>query len=95
MHEFLKHCARDSVAITFVGECWVEKKLGEGTQSHPNYVHLSSVSGGARVACHIQRDLVDFCRLVECANRFGCVELGGVRVGGVYSKCGARFHEMM
>ena len=38
---------------------------------------------------------MDFCRLVECANRFVCVELEGVRVGGVYSKSGARVHEMM
>ena len=31
MHEFLERCARDSVAISFVGECWVEKKSGKGT----------------------------------------------------------------
>ena len=26
MHEFLEHCARENVVISFVGECWVEKK---------------------------------------------------------------------
>ena len=29
-----------------------------------------------------------------CTNRFVCVELGGVRFGGVYSKCGSRVHEL-
>ena len=67
-HQFLERCARDSVAISFVGECCVGKKSGKGTQSHPNNVHLGSVSGGPRVACHMRRDLVDFCRLVESAN---------------------------
>ena len=52
-HEFLKRCARDNVAISFVRECWVEKKSGKGTQSSPGYVCLGSVSGGARVACHV------------------------------------------
>ena len=58
-------------------------------------MRLGSISGGVRVACHVQRDLVDFCRLLECTNRFVCVELGGVKIGGVYSKCGVRVHEMM
>ena len=64
----------------------MEKKLGVGTQSHPDYVRLRSVSGGARVACHVWRDLVDCCILVGCENRFVCEEIVGVRIGGVYSK---------
>lgn len=65
------------MAITFVGECWVEKQSEKGTQSHPNYVSLGSMSGGARVACHVPRNLVDFCKLVEFANHFLCLELKG------------------
>ena len=88
-HEYLERCARGDVAIAFVGECWVERKSDKGTQSHPDYVRLGSVSGGAKVACHVRRDVADYCSLVCCANRFVCVELGGVRFGGVYGKCGA------
>ena len=83
------------MAISFVEEYWVEKKSEKGTQSQTEYVRLGSVSGRARVPYHVRRDLVDFCRLVECVYRFVCVELGGVKIVGVYSKCGARVHEMM
>ena len=93
-HEFLERCARGNVVIAFVGECWVERRSDKGTQSHPDYVRLGSVSGGAKVACHVRRDVADFCSLVSCTSRFVCVELGGVRLGGVYSKCGASVHEM-
>ena len=47
------------------------------------------------MACHVRKDIVDCCVLVACKNRFICVEIGGVRIGGVYSKCGARVHEML
>lgn len=52
-HEFSKRCAREGIVVAFVGECWVEKKSGLGTQSHSDYVRLGSVSGGARVACYL------------------------------------------
>ena len=94
MHEFLEKCARGNVVVAFVGECWVERKSDKGTQSHPDYVRLGSVSGGAKVACHVRRDVADFCSLVSCVSRFVCVELGGVRFGGVSSKCGASVHKM-
>ena len=94
-HEFLEGCARGDIVVLFVGECCVEKKSGVVTQSHPNYVRLGSVSGGEKVACHVRRDLVNCCVLVGCENRFVCVEIGGVRIGEVYSKCGARVYEML
>ena len=66
----------------------MEKKLGVGTQLHPDYVRLGSVSGGGKVGCHLRKDLVDCCMLVGCESRFVCMEIGDVRIGGVYSKCG-------
>ena len=72
----------------------MERKSDKGTQSHSDYVRLGSVSGGAKVACHVRKDVVDCYSLISCMNRFVCVELGGVRFGGVYSKCGASVHEM-
>ena len=93
-HEFLERCARGNVVVAFVGECWVERKSDKGTQSHPDYVRLSSVSGGAKVACHVRRDVADCCSLISYMSRFVCVELGGVRFGRVYSKCGASVHDM-
>ena len=77
-----------------MGECWVERKGGRGTQSHPDFGRLGSVSAAHRVACFVLRSLVGVCRLVECAHRFVCVEIGGVRVGGVYGRCGERVHDM-
>ena len=68
--------------MAFVSECWVEKQTRVGTQSHPDYVWLGSVSGGGKVACHVWRDLVDCCMLVGCENRFVCVEIGIVCIGG-------------
>ena len=94
-YEFLESCARGSIAVAFVGECWIEKTSGTGTQSHLDYVCLGSVSGGGKVACNVQRDLVDFCMLVGCENRFVCVEIGGVCITGVYSKFGAQVNEML
>ena len=94
-HEFLERCARGDVAVAFVGECCVEKKTEVGTQSHPDYVRLGSVSGGGKVARHVRKDIIDCCVLVACENRFVCMEIVGVRIGGVYSKCGARVHEML
>ena len=32
--------------------------------------------------------------MVECAHRFMCVEIGSVRIGGVYRRCGERVHDM-
>ena len=93
-HEYLERCVHGGVVVAFVGECWVERRSDKGTQSHTDYVRLGSVSGGAKVACHVRRDLADFCSQVVCTNRFVCVELGGVRLGGVYSKCGSRVHEL-
>ena len=95
-HEFLEGCARGDVAVAFVGECWVERKSGVGTQSHTDYVRLGSVSGVGKVACHKRNlDLIHCCVLVGCENRFICLEIGSVRIEGVYSKCGARVHEMI
>ena len=67
---------------------------GSGTQSHLDYVRLGSVSVAHRLAGFVRRDLVDVCRLVECMYRFVCVEIGGVRIGGVYGKCGQRIYHM-
>lgn len=94
MHEYLERCARGGGAIAFVRACRVERKSHRGPQSHPAYVRLGSVSGGAKVACHVRRDLADFCSLTSCANRFVCVELRGVRFGGVYGKFGNSVHGM-
>ena len=76
-YEFLTRCARGEVVVAFVGKCRIEKKSGVGTQSYPDYVRLGSVSGGGKVAFHVWRDLVDFCKLVGCENRFVSVEIGG------------------
>ena len=46
-HEFLEGCARRGVGVAFVGECWVERKGGRGTQSHPDYMRMG-VSGWRR-----------------------------------------------
>ena len=94
-HEFLKGCARGDVAVAFVGEWWVEKQSGVGTQLHPDYVRLVSERGGGKVACYVRRDLVDFRMLVGCENTFVCVEIGGVRIRGVYCKCGAKVHDIL
>ena len=93
-HEYLERCARGGVGIAFVGECWVERKSDKGTESHPDYVRLGTVSGGAKVAYHVSRSVADCCSLVSYTNRFVCVNLGSVRFGEVYSKCGASVHEM-
>ena len=74
--------------MAFVGEYWIERKGGRGTQSHPDFVRVESVSAAQRVACFVLTSLVDMCRLVECAHRFVCIEVGGVRIGGVYVRCG-------
>ena len=93
-HEFLESCARGGVRVAFIGECWVERKGGRGTQSHPDYVRLGSVSVAHRVTCFVLRSLVDMCRLVECAHRFVCTEIGDMRIGGVYRRYGERVHDM-
>ena len=59
----------------------MEWRGGLGTQSHPEYVRLSSVSVVHRVACFVLLSLVDVCHLVECAHRFVCVEVGRVKLG--------------
>ena len=93
-YEFLESCAQKDVGVAFVGECWVERKGGRGTQSHLDFVRLGSVSAAHRVACFVLRSLVGVCRLVECAHQFVCVEIGGVRVGGSYGRCGEQVHDM-
>ena len=93
-HEFLESCTWGGVGVAFVGECWVERKGGRGTQSHPDFVQLGSVSVAHRVTCFVLRSLLDVCRLMECAHRFVCVELGDVRIGGVYGRCGEHVHDM-
>ena len=47
------------------------------------------------MACHVRRDLIDCCLLVGCEKRLVCMEIGGARIGGVYSKCGAQVQEML
>ena len=80
--------------MAFFGECWVERKGGCGTQSHPDFVRLGGISVAQGVACFVLRTLVDSCRLVDYAHRFICVEVGGVRIGGVYGHCGERVHDI-
>ena len=70
------------------------RRGGCGTQSHSDYVSVGSVSVAHRVACFVLRSLVDASRLVDCAHQFVCVEVGGVRIGGVYGRCGKHVHEM-
>ena len=89
-HEFLERYVRCGIAVAFVGECWVEMTSRTRMQLHPNYVRLGSVSAGGKVACHVRRDLVDFCMLVGCENRFLCVEIKGVRIGGCIVSVGRR-----
>ena len=72
----------------------MERKGGGGTQSHPDYMRLGSVSVAHKVTCFVLRSLVDMCRLMECANRVMCVEIGGVWIGGVYGRCSERVHDM-
>ena len=93
-HEFLEWCAQGGVRVAFVGECWVERKGGRRTQSHHEFVRVGSISAAQRVGCFILRSLIDVCRLVERVHRFVCVEVEGVRVGGVYGHCGKRVHDM-
>ena len=92
-HVFLESCARKEVGICFVGECWVAA-VGNGTQSHPDYVMLWNASRGTKVVVFIRRDLVDAVRLVAAMARAVMVEVGGCRVGGVYGKCGVGVHSM-
>ena len=46
------------------------------------------------MTCFVLHSMVDMCWLVECALRFVCVEIGGMRIGGVYGRCGERLHDM-
>ena len=59
------------------------------------FVRLGLLGGGEKVACHVRRDWVDICTVVGCVNRFVCVEIVSVYIGGVYSECGAREHEIL
>ena len=67
---------------------------GRGTQSHLDYVRVGGVSAAQRVTCFVLRSLVGVCRLVEGAHRFVCMEIGGVRIGGMYERCGERVQDM-
>ena len=93
-HDFLERCARDSVGVVFVGECWVERRRGRGTQLHPDYVRLVSLSKAHRVTSYVLQSMVDASSLVECANRFVCLEIEGVQIGGVYGHYGERVYDM-
>lgn len=93
--EFLVRCAQADIAVTFMGECWVERNLRRGRQLYQNHVHFGCMSGAARVVCYIHRDPVDYCMLVECTNGLISVQLGGVRIEGVYCKCGTGVNKML
>ena len=72
-YEFLERSAQKGVCVAFVGECWVERKGGRGTQSHPDYVQVVSVSAAHRVACYVLGFMVNVSRLVEGTHLFVCV----------------------
>ena len=67
---------------------------GRGTQSYPDYIRLESLSMAHRVAGYVLPCVVKACKLMEDENRFVCLEVGGVRFGGVYGRCGERGHDM-
>lgn len=81
--------------MSFVREYLLGRNLGKGTRSHLGYVALDSLSVGAQIAYHVDRDLVDYCMFVACINRFLCVELWGVKFRRVYSKCSALVYEIL
>ena len=80
--EFLVRCAQADIAVTFMGECWVERNLRRGRQLYQKYVHFGCMSRAACVACYIRRDLVDYCILVKCANGLVSVEQRGSGLKG-------------
>ena len=57
-------------------------------------MRVGSISAAHWVTAFVFWSLVDVCRLVECAHRFVCVKVEGVRIGGVYGRCGERVHDM-
>lgn len=63
-----------------------------GSPQHPDYVLLGRIFKGVRVVAMARCDLVGLCWLVTAESRFVCVEVGGVRIGGVYGKCGKGVH---
>ena len=92
-HAFLRRCAESDVGIAFMGEAWVDDG-GTGTQQHPDYVMLGRVFVGVKVVVLVRRDVVGQCKLLAAESRFVCVSIGGIRVGGVYGKCGEGVHGM-
>lgn len=72
----------------------MERKLGVGTQSHTDFVRFSIVTRALRMSGFIRKNLVHYCKLLESALRFVCMEISGVRIGGVYAKCGEGVHDI-
>lgn len=43
---------------------------------------------------YVRRDLGDCYKILEGTMRFVCVEIGGVKIGGIYRSCGEGVHDM-
>ena len=91
-HEYLERCARSGVVLAFVGECWVASAGRGGTQAHPDFVCVGAFLRGARVAVHVRKYWAHLACVVHVDPRVVVLEVGGVRFGGVYGKCGHTVH---
>lgn len=69
-HNLLEWSARADVGVAFVRQCWIDRSYEVGTQSHPNYMHMCSMSSALKVTGFMRKDLVACCRLFESALRF-------------------------
>ena len=91
-HEYCERCATGNIVIAIVGECWVATVGRKGTQSHPDFVCIGGFLKGARVAVHVRKDWTHLVSIVHIDLKIMVLELGGVHLGGVYSKCGHMVH---
>ena len=73
------------INILFVGEMWVEKRKGNGTQIHGAFMEGSEVKKGKQVAVYWRKRLDREVEVTRDEKNVVVVNVWGKKIGGVYA----------
>jgi len=85
MHALLEWTFGKEIDVLFVGEMWVEKRKGNGTQTHGAFMLGSEVKKRKRVAVYWQKRLAGEVEVIRDEKNVVVVSVWGKKLGGVYA----------
>jgi len=84
-HALLEWAFGKEIDILFIGEMWVEKRKGNGTQTYVAFMLGSEVKKGKHVAVYWRKRLDGEVEVIRDEKNVVVVNVWGKKLGGVYA----------